>query len=202
MLCRGRTGTARHGDFDQLAFTVELVVGVQWHDHRNHWMSTVAPARVVTDSDRSHGIFERWEIPIEIDGRSDSISGELACVPPPSREWWYTVAGFFALAAGAVLFSRWWRPGAALIASLGAATFAADTLGYVVASPASLSSRLPVLLPPMVVVAIAAWSPRAAVALCLGTGAALVARFAAFLIPLAVRPTRPHAANSNEQVPT
>ncbi len=221
----------------------------QWHDHRNHWMSTVPPARVVADSDRSHVIFERWEIPIEIDGRRDSISGELAWVPPPSAGWWYTVAGLVALAAAAVLFSRLWRPGAALIASLGAATFAADTLGYVVASPASLSSRLPVLLPPMVAVAIAArlwihvrrrtddptlammasglvlallggfdrvdvlsnsqifasgpaWFPRAAVAVCLGTGAALAARFAAFLIPLAVRPTRPHAVNSNEQVPT
>lgn len=221
----------------------------QWHDHRNHWMSTVPPAGVVADADRSHVIFERWEIPIEIDGRRDSISGELAWVPPPSAGWWYTVAGLVALAAAAVLFSRLWRPGAALIASLGAATFAADTLGYVVASPASLSSRLPVLLPPMVAVAIAArlwihvrrrtddptlammasglvlallggfdrvdvlsnsqifasgpaWFPRAAVAVCLGTGAALAARFAAFLIPLAVRPTRPHAVNSNEQVPT
>ncbi len=76
-----------------------------WHDHRTHWMAPTAPGFVdasalqntlirmelVGPIGRAHdaaGTFHTWSVPVEIDGTSLAIRGELQWIdPPPARGW-------------------------------------------------------------------------------------------------------------------
>jgi hypothetical protein len=107
---------------------------VAFHDHRTHWMSDVPPSQVDADPGEVFVIYERWEIPLSIDGRPAAIVGDLAWVPPPSRPPWVTlgfgIAAVTALALG--LAGRWQRVAIAAVAA-GTVIFAVDTAGYLAA---------------------------------------------------------------------
>src|SRR3954447_9921681 len=47
----------------------------QWHDHRIHWMSTIAPKQV-TDRTKRTRIFA-WKVPLQVGGTSASVNGTL-----------------------------------------------------------------------------------------------------------------------------
>ncbi|MGE3589355.1 MAG: hypothetical protein AB7L17_16635 [Ilumatobacteraceae bacterium] len=102
-----------------------------FHDHRTHWMSDVPPSQVDADPHRVTVIFERWEIPLSIDGRAAAIVGDLAWVPPPSRPPWVTL-GFAIAALTAVVLAmvRRWQRVAIGVAALGTVLFTVDTAGY------------------------------------------------------------------------
>jgi len=114
----------------------------QWHDHRTHWMSSSPPPQVSRDDNSAHVIYERWEIPLVIDGRAAVIAGDLVWAPPPSPTPWIALSVAVALAAGLALWSRWWRPAAALLAALGTATLVVDTLGYVALIDDTVANQL------------------------------------------------------------
>ena len=54
---------------------------VEWHDHRIHWMSTVAPPAVQDDPGSAHRILD-WKVPLEVDGSPVVVSGALDYSPP------------------------------------------------------------------------------------------------------------------------
>jgi len=125
---------------------------VEWHDHRNHWMSTIAPTQVTNDPDSVHVIYERWEIAFSIDGRDATIAGELTWVPPPRTMRWLVASAFITLVACWGLFGSSWRTVAALVASIGSIAFVTDTLGYYLSSTDTLSNRLFTMAWPLVAV--------------------------------------------------
>jgi hypothetical protein len=47
-----------------------------WHDHRIHWMSKVAPEPVREDESRRVKIFD-WKLPIAVGGHAATIRGDL-----------------------------------------------------------------------------------------------------------------------------
>jgi hypothetical protein len=47
----------------------------QWHDHRIHWMSKVAPKQV-TDKSKRTRVFD-WTVPVEVGARKGSVRGTL-----------------------------------------------------------------------------------------------------------------------------
>jgi hypothetical protein len=64
----------------------------EWHDHRAHWMSPIAPRPIRDEPDRDHHVFD-WEVPGEADGRAFTIAGSLDYTPPPdeSAPWTFIV---------------------------------------------------------------------------------------------------------------
>jgi hypothetical protein len=114
---------------------------VEFHDHRTHWMDTVPPAAVRDDPDRETVIYDHWQIPLTIDGRALTISGDLVWVPPPSRLPW-VVFGVALVAVAAIGLTRSaWQPVALGIAAIGTAVFSIDTIGYWRASTATVAQR-------------------------------------------------------------
>jgi hypothetical protein len=47
----------------------------QWHDHRIHWMSKVAPKQV-TDTSKRTKVFD-WTVPVQVGSTKGSVSGTL-----------------------------------------------------------------------------------------------------------------------------
>ena len=47
----------------------------QWHDHRIHWMSKVAPKQV-TDKSKRTKVFD-WTVPVQVGGTKGSVRGTL-----------------------------------------------------------------------------------------------------------------------------
>jgi hypothetical protein len=62
---------------------VSVTGGVRyaWHDHRIHWMSTIAPPVVRKAKEVPHHIFN-WQVPGTVDGKRMTIAGSLDYVPP------------------------------------------------------------------------------------------------------------------------
>jgi hypothetical protein len=58
---------------------VDRVGQLEWHDHRIHWMSPVAPPQVKDKSKRTK-VFD-WQVPIRIGSQNGSINGQLFWVP-------------------------------------------------------------------------------------------------------------------------
>jgi hypothetical protein len=52
---------------------------LEWHDHRIHWMSPVAPPQVKDQSKRTK-VFN-WQVPIQVGSRKGAVTGELLWVP-------------------------------------------------------------------------------------------------------------------------
>lgn len=113
----------------------------RWHDHRSHWMSNEPPPAVQSDRDVELVIFDRWVVPVAVDGHPVEIAGDLTWVPPPSRAtWWLFTLGLSSLAV--VAFRRWrwgWIHVGALVAAAGADLIA--TIGVVMASVESVFLR-------------------------------------------------------------
>ena len=55
----------------------------EWHDHRIHWMSPVAPAQV-KDKSRRTLIFD-WQVPIAVGASRGAIDGQLFWTPESSK---------------------------------------------------------------------------------------------------------------------
>jgi len=47
----------------------------QWHDHRIHWMSTIAPKQV-TDKTKRTKVFD-WKVPLQVGATTASVNGTL-----------------------------------------------------------------------------------------------------------------------------
>lgn len=81
-----------------------------WHDHRIHWMSTVAPPVVKADPRQPHHVFN-WRVPIEVGGKRYSIFGSLDYRPPPIRAKGSrskaTVVAFVFLGLAVLVASAW-----------------------------------------------------------------------------------------------
>ena len=114
--------------------TVRANNSYQWHDHRTHWMSSAPPPQAQQDPSRSHVIYDRWEIPITIDGDDAVIAGDLTWAPAPPLLPWLGLALLVAIGASLALWSPIWRPAAAGLALIGAAALTADTIGFVAAT--------------------------------------------------------------------
>jgi hypothetical protein len=112
----------------------------RWHDHRTHWMSPDPPPQAQQDPDRSHVIDERWEIPLTVDDRDVTIAGDLTWAPAPPLLPWLGLALVIAVAAGAALWSRVWRPAAATLAGVGTIALTTDTIGFVAQLDDSIAS--------------------------------------------------------------
>jgi hypothetical protein len=69
----------------------------RWHDHRSHWMGTQDPPAVARDRSRPHVVMRDWEVPLHVDSRAATISGDARWLPPPSP--WPWILGAVALAA-------------------------------------------------------------------------------------------------------
>ncbi len=106
----------------------------RWHDHRTHWMSTVAPPAVLADDSREYVIFDPWVVPLRVGDTTAEIRGDLTWVPPPNSRLWWTVTAA-ALATGVVAMLRvrspWLRASALWLV---AAVDLAATIGFVSAS--------------------------------------------------------------------
>jgi len=113
----------------------------EWHDHRTHWMSTTLPPQAQQDPDRSHLIIERWEIPLDIDGTITVVAGDLTWAPAPPLWPWIGLTLVVTLGAAALLWSRAWRPAAAVLAAVGAVSLTVDTAGFVAATDDSLANK-------------------------------------------------------------
>jgi hypothetical protein len=73
----------------------------EWHDHRMHWMSKDDPEQVKDKSVRTR-VFD-WKVPVEVDGKQQSIDGTLFWTPTPGGDVpWALIIGL-TLAATAVL---------------------------------------------------------------------------------------------------
>lgn len=113
----------------------------QWHDHRTHWMSRTPPPQAQQDPNRSHVIYENWEIPLDSDGLDAVIAGDLTWAPAPTLWPWIGLALLGTATATALLWSRAWRPAAAALAAIGTLALTIDTAGFVAATDDSLANK-------------------------------------------------------------
>ena len=81
----------------------------EWHDHRAHWMSPIAPKPIRDDPDRTHHVFD-WEVPGAAAGQSFVIAGSLDYSPPENEgaPWLFVIviAVLLALTLGGIFALR------------------------------------------------------------------------------------------------
>jgi LPXTG-motif cell wall-anchored protein len=71
-----------------------------WHDHRIHWMSTIAPPVVKADPKQPHHVFN-WKVPARVGSSPVTIAGSLDYTPPPAAS--SSVAIYAGIGAGVAL---------------------------------------------------------------------------------------------------
>lgn len=91
---------------------------VRWHDHRAHWMGTDDPPDVLRDPGTTHAVIERWEVPLETDGRRYVAAGDVRWIPGPSPWTWVLVAVMSGAALVAASRTRWWAAAAIVALAL------------------------------------------------------------------------------------
>lgn len=97
---RSRSGPTREAPPSPRTSRWEVVSSdgsYQWHDHRIHLMGK---ARAWTGDDHRidmGGPDGTWEIPLAIDGRASTITGELVHVPPPPSWLWWSLVPLLAV---------------------------------------------------------------------------------------------------------
>jgi hypothetical protein len=74
----------------------------EWHDHRIHWMSPVAPASVKDKHTRAL-IFD-WRVPIEVGTAKGTIDGQLFWTPENSKAPLVVIVLGVAIVVGGLLF--------------------------------------------------------------------------------------------------
>jgi hypothetical protein len=81
----------------------------EWHDHRVHWMSPIAPKPIRDAPDSTHHVFN-WEVPGKAGGRSFVIAGSLDYSPPKNEgaPWLFVIviAVLLALTLGGIFALR------------------------------------------------------------------------------------------------
>ncbi|HJR26666.1 MAG TPA: hypothetical protein VJ804_14410 [Acidimicrobiales bacterium] len=60
-----------------------------WHDHRIHWMQDASPS--VPRGSRVGGVYDPWQVPIEVDGTATNIRGTLTYEDSTSPLPWIAV---------------------------------------------------------------------------------------------------------------
>ena len=60
---------------------VDRTGSYQWHDHRIHWMSNIAPKQV-TDKSKRTKVFD-WKVPMQVGGTKANVTGTLFWQPKP-----------------------------------------------------------------------------------------------------------------------
>jgi hypothetical protein len=80
----------------------------RWHDHRAHWMGSEDPPAVRRAPGREHVVINGWQVPMRLDDRRLTVSGDVVWVPGPSPWPWVALA--LGLAVLVLLGSRlrWW----------------------------------------------------------------------------------------------
>lgn len=82
---------------------------ISWHDHRAHWMAADPPPVVTDDPSVERVIYDRWVIPVEVDGERLEVIGDLTWVPGPVAWPWITAVIVLATAIAATAFTSRWR---------------------------------------------------------------------------------------------
>jgi hypothetical protein len=104
-------------------------------------MSRTPPPQAQQDPNRSHVIYENWEIPLDIDGLDTAIAGDLTWAPAPALWPWIALTLLNTATATALLWSRVWRPAAAALAAIGTLALTIDTAGFVAATDDTLANK-------------------------------------------------------------
>jgi hypothetical protein len=145
---------------------------VLWHDHRVHWMGSGNPPTI-----DANGLVQRWEVPVEVDGQTVSITGRLLRRPAASPWWW----GGAVVAVGLVTLALLRRRVTVAVVVVGAvAVFGAAVSWWAWASlpgPARSAPAMAVLASVAALCAVATYATRRQVVagpLLAGAGSSLV----------------------------
>jgi hypothetical protein len=65
---------------------------VSWHDHRSHWMSSVASPVVRADPGATHVVIDDWKITLSDGNRDVVVTGDVTWVPGSSAWPWLVLA--------------------------------------------------------------------------------------------------------------
>jgi hypothetical protein len=95
-----------------------------WHDHRIHWMSSVADPPQLAGA--SAGKVFDWTVPVLVDGAAATVRGDLVLLEAPSIVP-TVVIGVVALAAFGIVMRRWRRATGVVLAG---AALAATVAGW------------------------------------------------------------------------
>jgi len=112
---------------------------VVWHDHRAHWIGP-DPPRVRQAPRRRQVVIPRWQVPLQVGGRTVIVAGEVVWVPGSSPWPWLGLAGALAAVVGAAGRARRWRVPVVAALVVAVAGDVAHTVG------AELASVVPVLV--------------------------------------------------------
>lgn len=82
---------------------------ISWHDHRAHWMAVEPPPIVAEAPEVERVVYDRWTIPIEVDGQRFEVVGDLTWVPAPTAWPWILAVVVLAAAFAAIGFTSRWR---------------------------------------------------------------------------------------------
>jgi hypothetical protein len=126
---------------------------VRWHDHRAHWMGDRDPPIVERARGDEH-LIQRFEIPLQTNGETLRVRGDVWWIPGPSPWPWIAVAVGLAVAVVIGARSRWSASivgGALAVALLCAVVHA---VGAWDASTASTAQRASDALPTVAAIAL------------------------------------------------
>ncbi|MGI9187459.1 MAG: hypothetical protein ACR2J9_08100, partial [Gaiellales bacterium] len=74
---------------------------VVFHDHRAHWMASQPPAKVRADPSQQRRLYG-WSVPVEVDGQTAAITGDLTWLGAPITWLWWVLLGLAAIAGIAI----------------------------------------------------------------------------------------------------
>jgi hypothetical protein len=114
-------------------------VRVVWHDHRTHWNGPDPPG-VRQAPRRRQVVIPRWQVPLQVGGRTVIVAGEVVWVPGSPAWPWLALAGALAALVGAAGRMRRWRVAVVVALVVAVAGDVAHTVG------AALASVAPVLV--------------------------------------------------------
>lgn len=111
---------------------------VAWHDHRIHWMASIAP---VADGD---GVVQEWILPMQVDGNDVTVQGRLV-LRDDVLPWAALVSVF--VAAGALLLGRRDRQRVPILAGAALIALGLSVGTQALNPPGAQASPLPLILP-------------------------------------------------------
>ncbi len=104
-----------------------------WHDHRTHWTGP-DPPRVRRAPRHRQVVVPRWQVPLQVGGRTVLVTGEVVWVPGSSPWPWLALAVALAAVVGAAGRARRWRVPVVAAVTVAVAADIAHTLGTELAS--------------------------------------------------------------------